>query len=241
VLTDDASVCAFEALARWNRPGAGIVAPENFLAIAEESGLIVPLGLEVFRQGCSQAAEWQERFGRGAPMICINLSVLQLVQADFLASIRAILAETRVDPAQVCLEITESSIMRDPDLTIALLEELRALGLGLAIDDFGTGYSSLSHLRQLPVDVLKIDRSFVLEIGVDREGVTIVASIVALAHALGITIVAEGVETVEHVAVLHNLGCDRMQGFYFAPALPADEATRVIERGRLPGPHAVTA
>jgi diguanylate cyclase (GGDEF)-like protein len=241
VRTVDASICGFEALVRWDRPGLGLVGPDEFLAIAEDSGLIVPIGLDVLRMGCSQAAAWQARFGATAPKVCINLSVLQLVQADFLGSFRGILAETGADPSQVILEITESSIMRDPARTVALLEELRALGLGLAIDDFGTGYSSLSHLRQLPVDELKIDRSFVFGIGCDQEGATIVASIVALAHALGMQIVAEGVETVEHVASLHNLGCDRMQGFYFSPALPADVATAMAARGHLRGPNAITA
>ena len=158
----------------------------------------------------------------------MNLSAGQVGQTDLVDDVARILAETGAAPASLCIEITETLLMQDTPATIATLNQLRTLGVSLAIDDFGTGYSSLSYLRRLPVTVLKIDQSFVLELGLDPQGATIVASVIDLAHALGMKCVAEGVENEVHLATLARLGCDEMQGFLFSRAVPAPAATALI-------------
>jgi EAL domain-containing protein (putative c-di-GMP-specific phosphodiesterase class I) len=221
----------FEALARWNRLGHGLVQPGDFLPIAEETGLIVPMGKQLLHTACAQIAAWAGQFPDGSsPWVSVNLSAGQLGQTDLVADIERILAESGAAPSSLCIEITETLLMQDTPATIDTLNRLRDLGISLAIDDFGTGYSSLSYLRRLPVTVLKIDRSFVLELGLDPQGATIVASVIDLAHALGMECVAEGVETEVHLATLARLGCDEMQGFLFSPAVPAKEATAMLSR-----------
>jgi diguanylate cyclase (GGDEF)-like protein/PAS domain S-box-containing protein len=221
----------FEALVRWNRPGHGLVQPADFLTIAEETGLIVPMGLQVLRIACAQIADWSGRFPDGSsPWVSVNLSAGQLGQTDLVDNIALVLAESGASPRSLCIEITETLLMQDTPATIDTLKRLRELGVSLAIDDFGTGYSSLSYLRRLPVTVLKIDRSFVLELGLDPQGATIVASVIDLAHALGMECVAEGVENEVHLATLARLGCDEMQGFLFSPGVPAEEATALLGR-----------
>ena len=226
---ESSTVAGFEALVRWNRPGFGLVPPGDFLPVAEDRGLIVPMGRWITETACRQLAAW-EREGNPTSM-GINLSPRQLTSGHLVREVREILDETGVDPTRVSFEITENALVDDADTAIRRLHELRDLGVRLAIDDFGTGYSSLSYLRRLPVQVVKIDRSFVLALGTDREGSTIVASVINLAHALGMEIVAEGVETIEHVAALVALGCDKMQGFWFARPQGAVEATKLIESG----------
>jgi len=227
----DGAVTGFEALARWNRPGHGIVAPGEFLAIAEETGLIVPMGLHLLHLACTQIAAWAGRAADGSsPWVSVNLSAGQLGQTELVDDVARILAETGAAPSSLCIEITETLLMQDTPTTIDTLRRLRALGISLAIDDFGTGYSSLSYLRRLPVTVLKIDQSFVFELGLDPQGATIVASVIDLAHALGMECVAEGVEHAAHLETLARLGCDEMQGFLFSRAVPADEATAMIGR-----------
>jgi diguanylate cyclase (GGDEF)-like protein/PAS domain S-box-containing protein len=221
----------FEALARWNRRGHGLVQPGDFLEIAEDTGLIVPMGLQLLRIACDQIAAWAGSFPDGSsPWVSVNLSAGQLGQINLVDDVARILRESGASPRSLCIEITETLLMQDTPTTIDTLNRLRDLGVSLSIDDFGTGYSSLSYLRRLPVTVLKIDRSFVLELGLDPQGATIVASVIDLAHALGMECVAEGVENDVHLATLARLGCDEMQGFLFSPGVPADEATALLNR-----------
>ncbi len=222
-------IMGFEALARWNRQGHGLVQPADFLPIAEDTGLIVPMGLQVLHLACAQIAAWRGKFTDGSsPWVSVNLSAGQLGQTDLVDDVARILAESGASPSSLGIEITETLLMQDTPTTIDTLKRLRKLGVSLAIDDFGTGYSSLSYLRRLPVTVLKIDRSFILELGLDPQGATIVASVIDLAHALGMECVAEGVENEVHLATLARLGCDEMQGFLFSPGVPADAATALL-------------
>ena len=235
VNTRTGAVDGFEALLRWARPGHGLVSPSAFLAVAEERGLIVPIGRRIIEAACRQIVAWE---GLGAdgrtPAVAVNLSARQLAHPDFVEHVAEALARTGADPQALCFELTETAVMDDAVTAIATLHRLRTMGVDLAIDDFGTGYSSLSYLRRLPASVVKIDRSFVLELGGSRQGSTIVASVIHLAHALGMRIIAEGVETIEHVAALVTLGCDQMQGFYFAPPLSTEAATDYLRNHR---PH----
>ena len=237
----DGAIKGFEALCRWNRPGHGLVPPGEFLEIAEETGLIVPMGLQLLQMACMRIASWSGANPDGSsPWVSVNLSAGQLAQVNLVDDVVRILAETGAEPASLCIEITETLLMQDTPTTIDTLKRLRGLGVDLAIDDFGTGYSSLSYLRRLPVTVLKIDQSFVLELGLDPQGATIVASVIDLAHALGMECVAEGVENEVHLATLARLGCDEMQGFLFSPGVPAEEATALLGRHFLT-PKAVDA
>jgi diguanylate cyclase (GGDEF)-like protein/PAS domain S-box-containing protein len=233
-------VTGFEALVRWNRPGHGIVMPGDFLSIAEDTGLIVPMGKQVLRIACAQIAAWSRQFPGACPRVAVNLSAGQVGQTDLVADVERSLTESGATPSLLCIEITETLLMQDTPATIDTLNRLRELGVALAIDDFGTGYSSLSYLRRLPVTVLKIDQSFIFELGLDPQGATIVASVIDLAHALGMECVAEGVESEIHLATLARLGCDEMQGFLFSPAVRADEATALIRR-HFPTPASTTA
>jgi diguanylate cyclase (GGDEF)-like protein/PAS domain S-box-containing protein len=226
---DSSRLAGFEALVRWERPGVGLVSPADFLPVAEERGLIVPMGRWITEHACQRLATWN---GAGLDTTMgINLSPRQLNSGHLVREVRAILDDTGVDPTSLYFEITENALVDDAETAIRRLSELRDLGVRLAIDDFGTGYSSLSYLRRLPVQVVKIDRSFILSLGVDREGSTIVASVINLAHALGMEIVAEGVESIEHVAALVTLGCDKMQGYWFSKPVPAEQATRLLTGG----------
>jgi diguanylate cyclase (GGDEF)-like protein/PAS domain S-box-containing protein len=222
-------IMGFEALARWNRRGFGMMQPADFLPVAEETGLIVPMGLQVLEIACAQIAAWSGVFADGSsPWVSVNLSAGQLGQTELVDDVARILAESGAEPSGLCIEITETLLMQDTPTTIDTLRRLRELGISLAIDDFGTGYSSLSYLRRLPVTVLKIDQSFVFELGLDPQGATIVASVIDLAHALGMECVAEGVENEVHLATLARLGCDEMQGFLFSRAVPSAQATALI-------------
>ena len=231
VSVNSGEITGFEALVRWERPGFGLVPPGEFLPIAEETGLIVPMGKQVLRIACAQIAQWAGQFPDGSsPKVAVNLSAGQVGQTDLVDDVERIVAESGATPGSLCIEITETLLMQDTPATIDTLNRLRTLGVSLAIDDFGTGYSSLSYLRRLPVTVLKIDQSFILELGLDPQGATIVASVIDLAHALGMECVAEGVENAVHLATLARLGCDEMQGFFFSRAVPADEATAMLTR-----------
>lgn len=219
-------IVAVEALLRWEHPQLGPVSPARFIPIAEQSGLIVPIGAWVLREACRQAAKWNAQAGGEGIVVAVNLSPRQLGATDLAATVRGALGGASLPPERLCLEITESAVMADPEAAIESLHMLKALGVKLAIDDFGVGYSSLSHLRELlPVDVLKIDRSFidgVVQRGEDR---AIVTAIVELARSLGVDAVAEGVETAEQAALLRTMRCHLGQGFHFArPQTPADVA-----------------
>jgi diguanylate cyclase (GGDEF)-like protein len=231
-------VTGCEALVRWNHPERGMVPPLDFIPLCEEVGLIVPLGEWVLRQACTALRSWQERYaGRTAPIVTVNVSPRQLQQSDLVERVASVLRETQADPASLVLEITESALLEDTDATLATLEGLRDLGLSLAIDDFGTGYSALSYLQRCPIHVLKIDRSFVQGLGTSGERSALVRAILALGQALGMRVVAEGIETAEQRDQLALLGCDLGQGYLFARPVPrpAFEELLDLERvGRLP-------
>jgi len=219
VALDDGRVVGAEALVRWDQHERGMVGPSDFIAVAEDSGLIVPLGHQVLLQAFHQAHRWIDHGSADRPFtVAVNLSVRELSQPDIVDRVQAILESTGARPGSMCLEITETALIDDSSAVRTTLDELRRIGVGLAIDDFGTGYSSLSYLRRFPIDVLKIDQSFVQGIGVNRRDTAIVAAVLDLADALDIVSVAEGVETYEQLAALRELGCARAQGHFFAPA-----------------------
>ncbi|AVR96283.1 bifunctional diguanylate cyclase/phosphodiesterase [Pseudoduganella armeniaca] len=216
------AIVGVEALLRWQHPELGMVAPQRFIGLAEETGLIVPIGAWVMRTACAQAQAWR---AAGLPPLrmAVNLSARQFAQPDLVQSIAAVLAETGLPPACLELELTESLFVDDVARAVALLHELKNLGVALSIDDFGTGYSSLSYLRTFPIDVLKIDRTFVGQIDGDSDQAAIVVSIIALAHNLQLKVIAEGVETAEQLAFLRAHECDQVQGYYFSRPVPAEE------------------
>ena len=223
----------FEALARWQHPQRGLVPPAEFIPMAEETGLINQLGQWVLSQACLQTKIWQQQFPAPSPLtISVNLSGKQLMKPELVKRIDQILEETGLDGNSLGLEITESVIMENAESAIALLMQLRARSVKLHIDDFGTGYSSLNCLHRLPVDTLKVDRSFVSGTGPSGENWEIVRTIVALAHNLGLDVIAEGVETANQLAQLTRLDCEYGQGHFFSPPVDADAATMLIAADR---------
>ncbi len=211
-----------EALIRWRHPEIGMVPPGRFIGVAEETGLIVPIGAWVIRTACAQNKAWQ-RAGLKPMRIAINLSARQFAQPDLVQSITAVLAETGMDAQLLEIELTESMVMADVDQAINILRNLKAIGVLLSIDDFGTGYSSLSYLKRFPIDILKIDQSFVRDIAVDTDDAAIALAIISLAHTLRLKVIAEGVETEAQMRYLRHNGCDVMQGYYFSRPVPAAE------------------
>jgi diguanylate cyclase (GGDEF)-like protein len=227
----DEGLAGFEALLRWRRNGE-LVPPVQFIPLAEESGLIVEIGNWVLEQACRQASEWSASSGR-ALTIAVNISPRQFAHPGFLPHIEALLEATHIDPACLELEITEGVMMENAEHAIALLHRLRALGLKLSIDDFGTGYSSLAYLKRFPITKLKIDQSFVRHLapGSDasaRADAAIVQAVIALGRNLGMTVIAEGVETAVQRALLRQWGCDEIQGYHYGKPLPAREARRFL-------------
>jgi EAL domain-containing protein (putative c-di-GMP-specific phosphodiesterase class I) len=223
-------VVGVEALARWNHPEFGIVGPSEFVPIAEQTGLITPLTSFVLDAALRQIRQWQDA---GLELsIAVNLSARSFLDTHLAVEIPRLLAKWAVDAEQLELEITESMLMTDPARAEATLDRLSQIGLTLSVDDFGTGYSSLANLKRLPVDVIKIDKSFVMEMAVDASDAAIVRSTIDLAHNLGLRVVAEGVESEDAWRQLEELGCDYAQGFYLSRPLPSDAATRLIrDRG----------
>ncbi len=219
----DGAITGVEALVRWSHPRRGLLAPGRFIDVAEDSGLIVPIGEWVLERACLQVREWQRAFG-GRLRLSVNLSVGQVVDAGRLyRAVEGAIRGAGIEPSTLELELTESMLMQNLGEKAALLNRLGELGVGLAIDDFGTGYSSLSYLKSLPVDTIKIDSSFVRDIGVDPNDEAIVRAIIAMAHSLRLSVVAEGVETAAQHDALKALGCDEYQGFHASPALPPAE------------------
>lgn len=219
----------FEALVRWIHPKNGLISPVQFIPLAEETGLISVLGEIVLDKSCAQIKKWQEEGFRDIS-VSVNVVAQQLQRGNFLNTVDRILAQHQLDPQWLELEITESSLMDDPEKINALLSEIKSRHVTIALDDFGTGYSSLSYLGQYPIDVLKVDRSFVMEVGNNPSHEAIVRAILAMGHSLGMKVVAEGVETREHAKFLQDEGCDLLQGFLISKPLPADQATDFLKR-----------
>ena len=225
-------IIGHEALVRWNHPERGLLSPQEFIPLAEESGLIVPLGRWVLGAAVHQAGAWASRHPRLT--MSVNLSAVQLQDGTFVDHVKDVLEMAGVDPRSLVLEVTESVVMRDIELAASRLAEFKALGVRLSIDDFGTGHSSLSNLRRFPFDELKIDKSFVEDMMSTREGDAMLSSIIRLAGVMRMTSVAEGVEDAAQAQRLHALGCESAQGFYFAKPAPAGVVGLLLERGTLP-------
>jgi len=219
-----------EALVRWAHPRRGIVLPGEFIPSAEETGLIEPLGTWVLVQSIAEAAAWNRK--SESPLgVSVNLSARQIAGGQLPHLIGTALEVNGLDPRRLCLEITESLLVEEPDEVTTVLKELAALGVRIAIDDFGTGYSSLAYLKRFPVEILKIDQSFIAGIEFEGENRAIVAAIIGLAGSLGLKVVAEGVETAEQLNVLRELGCDIAQGFYISHPVPPDAFEDFVARG----------
>ncbi|MBD2730212.1 EAL domain-containing protein [Nostoc sp. FACHB-892] len=232
ILLETYKVIGFEALVRWQHPQHGFVSPDKFIPIAEETGLIVPIGYWVMREACRQLRAWQEQFPTSPPLtISVNISTKQFSQPDLIGQIRQILQETGVEGRSLKLEITESAIMENTESTTAMLLHLQQMNVQLHLDDFGTGYSSLSYLHRFPTNALKIDRSFVMNIGVNGENLEIVQAIITLADSLNLDVVAEGVETVEQLAQLAIYKCKYAQGYFFSKPLNSNLASTLIASG----------
>ena len=223
-------VTGAEALVRWRLPDRTTVAPGEFISLAEETGLIVPIGAWVLSEACLQLRRWKDDFPRLPLTMSVNLSARQL-NAELLETLRDVLTATDLDPASLTLEITESVLMEDVEAALEALVGLKSIGVSLSVDDFGTGYSSLSYLKRFPIDILKIDRSFVSGLGADDHDTAIVAGVLAMARGLRLDVVAEGVETDEQLRALRVLGCPFAQGFHFAPPLAPDELAQLLSEG----------
>ena len=233
-------VTGIEALVRWEHPGRGMVSPGDFIPLAEEIGLIVPIGEWVLDTACRQLAEWQAASPDWSSLVTsVNVSSRQFADARLVATVARVLAATGVSPGCLCLEVTESAVMTDVARATATLRRLKDLGVQISIDDFGTGYSSLSYLKQFPLDELKIDKRFVDGLGEDAEDHAIVAAVMGMADALALSVVAEGVETEEQVVQLQALGCGVAQGFFFARPTPAAEITELLRAGGMLGSTSV--
>ncbi|HUL83591.1 MAG TPA: EAL domain-containing protein, partial [Gammaproteobacteria bacterium] len=228
-------ITGVEALLRWNSPQLGSVSPAQFIPLAEETGLIVPIGRWVLRTACEQNVAWQKA-GLPPVKMCVNLSMRQLNDEGLAREIDTVLRETGMEPSLLELEITESMIMHNAERAVKILSTIKALGVRLAIDDFGTGYSSLAHLKRFPIDTLKVDRSFIREIPSDAEDRAIAEAIIAMGKTLSLTVVAEGVETPEQQSFLSARACDEMQGYYFSTPVPAEEFAALL-RNYTPSPR----
>ncbi len=225
-------IVGVEALLRWRHPERGEISPAEFIPIAEENGLIEPIGRWVLERACRQAAQWYQARPDAAPItMSVNLSAVQVTRRSLPDVVASVLRSTGLDPACLSLEITETVMVRDADGLGEVLKALKALGVRLVLDDFGTGYSSLGYLTRLPLDVLKVDRSFVDGLGSEPRDTAITETIIAMSRALSLDVVAEGVETADHVRELSRLGCGLAQGFHFSRAVPAEEITRALEHG----------
>jgi len=231
-------VVGAEALIRWQKPGHGLIYPSEFIGVAEDSGLIVPLSKWVLAEACRQACAWQ---AEGLPKICmsVNMSAIDFRQRDFVDGIGLTLEQTGLEPALLELEITEGVLMQNIDTTVTALTRLKVMGIRLAIDDFGTGYSSLSYLRRFPIDVLKIDQSFIRGLSTDSNDAALVSAIISLGRSLKLTIIAEGVETLEQLDFLKAHRCEEGQGYYFSKAVEPDAFARYLESVK-PAPFTAT-
>ena len=220
-------ICGVKALARWRHPDLGIVTPDQFIPLAEETGLIVPIGEWMLRRACEQNKSWQDD-GLRRVEIGVNISAKQFQFADLAGSVKAMLSETGLSPEYLVLELTESALMLNPDHAVRVLRKLKKLGVKIFIDDFGTGYSSLSHLKRFPIDAVKIDRSFICDISTDADDAAIAGAVIAMAHSLKLKVIAEGVETLDQLESLRSLDCDQMQGYFVSRPAPAEDLVHVL-------------
>jgi len=225
----DGRFCGFEALVRWNHPERGRIPPLEFIPIAEDTGLIVPIGRWVLNEACREAVSWDNDM-----RIAVNLSPVQFREASLVDDIKLALKKTGLPPSRLELEITETVMMQNAEQTILKLTELNAMGVKISMDDFGTGYSSLNYLRNFSFDKIKIDRSFINELGKDNECDSIVRAIISLADCLSVSTTAEGVETSEQLDALREMGCEEAQGYFFSPPRPAREVQEILQSMRRP-------
>jgi EAL domain-containing protein (putative c-di-GMP-specific phosphodiesterase class I) len=225
-------ITGLEALVRWLHPRRGTIPPAAFIPLAEETGLIIPIGRWVLEEACQQARQWQRAAGRRLS-ISVNLSPRQFQDPGLVDDVARALHQADLDPGSLVLEITETLLMHDTEATIAKLQALKALGVRLAIDDFGTGYSSLSYLRRFPVDILKVDKSFIDAVAANAEDSALTQAIIELGQTLRLQTVAEGVEASEQARQLRTLQCELGQGYYFAQPLDADQVAALLD-GRRP-------
>jgi EAL domain-containing protein (putative c-di-GMP-specific phosphodiesterase class I) len=229
LLTDE--LWGLEALVRWEHPERGLLDPDEFVPVAEQSGLVVPMGEMVLGEACRRAVEWQRQFPRAPPLaISVNLSGRQLRRPDLQEVIGQALEESGLSASSLSLDITEGVYISALNANTAAFERLKALGIRISLDDFGTGYSSLSYIKRLPADILKIDKSFIRGFGVEVEDTAIVQTIIGLTHIIGMEVVAEGVEIEEQAVLLEEMGCDFAQGFYFSRPLPPEEMPGFLSR-----------
>jgi EAL domain-containing protein (putative c-di-GMP-specific phosphodiesterase class I) len=229
VILDSGRITEVEALVRWQHPTRGLIAPADFIPMADETGLIIPVGQWVLEEACRQVAAWQAEFPVEPPLtLSVNLSPRQFQQTNLVEQISRALREAGLAPNRLKLEITEGVIMRDVEATIKTLGRLKELGVQLAIDDFGTGYSSLAYLKRLPLDILKIDRSFINGIGQDPEDTAIVRAIISMAKSLQLSVTGEGIETAEQAALLRGWACEQGQGYFFSRPLNASALTELL-------------
>jgi EAL domain-containing protein (putative c-di-GMP-specific phosphodiesterase class I) len=230
VSLEDYRITGFEALLRWQRPHVGTVLPADFISVAEDTGLILPIGKWALREACLQMRIWNQQFASQRMFtVAVNISARQFDQKDLVRGIEEILRETALEPHNLKLELTESMTMRDEERAIEIFRELQSLGVRLCMDDFGTGYSSFRYLRRFGLDVLKIDRSFVSELAENSEGVEIVKALLSLGNSLRMEVIAEGVETGEQVEQLKLLACEYAQGNFFSEPLSQMEATQTLQ------------
>jgi diguanylate cyclase (GGDEF)-like protein/PAS domain S-box-containing protein len=231
VSLDTGEITGVEALVRWVHPNRGLIPPAQFIPIAEDCGLILPIGKWVLREACRQLKVWLDA-GLHVVPVSVNVSSLEFRSGDFIGGLRAILKETHLDPSYLELELTETVLMQRAESTTSVLRALKSIGVRLAVDDFGTGYSSLSYLKRFPIDSLKIDRSFVREISADTDDATIVSAVITMAKSLKKCVIAEGVETEDQIKFLQSCGCNQAQGFYFSRPVPAVNFGKLLEIGR---------
>jgi EAL domain-containing protein (putative c-di-GMP-specific phosphodiesterase class I) len=224
------AIAGVEALIRWRHPVRGLVSPANFISIAEDSGLIIPIGRWVRQEACRQAQAWADA---GLPPIrlAVNISAVELGARDFVTSVRRTLAETGFDPKLLEFELTETFLMQDSISTETVLQAVKELGVKLALDDFGTGYSSLSYMRRFPIDTLKVDQSFVRDLTTNADDASVVSAVIHMGKSLHMRVVAEGVETREQLEFLEELECPEAQGYYFSYPLPAERFVEVLRTG----------
>jgi EAL domain-containing protein (putative c-di-GMP-specific phosphodiesterase class I) len=223
-------VTGVEALIRWRHPTMGLLMPDRFISLAEEIGVIIPIGYWTLRRVCERARRWHEQ---GMSLsVAVNLSASQFHQPELLIELASILRATAITPHALELEITESMVMKDPDRAVAIMEALRRMGVRLSIDDFGTGHSSLGYLKRFPINQLKVDRTFVRDLPHNNDDVAITRAVIAMAHSLKMSVVAEGVEHQQQFDLLRAEGCDEFQGFYCRPPLEEAELLRFLAEER---------